>query len=183
MQLTRDQLLKIMPKCPKEDAAEYANTLGTVMEIKGKIYTVNRAACFLGQLALESGELRYWTELSDGSLYEGRKDLGNTEPGDGPRFRGRGPIQLTGRANYQAFADWSGYNGIITNPELLASDPELGFLSAVWYWDSRNLNDLADRMNIKRITRKINGGLTHLDRRERYTERAVRVLSSTARLR
>jgi len=169
-----------MPKCPSDKCAEYAAYLGQAMD-PYEINTVRRAACFLGQLALESGELRYWEELASGEAYEGRRNLGNTEPGDGPRFKGRGPIQLTGRANYQAFQDATGL-AVIDHPEKVAT-PKVGFYTAVWYWDCKKLNPLADRFAVRSITRIVNGGLTHLDQRKRYTNKAFRILSRTAELR
>ena len=69
-----------------------------VME-KYQITTPLRRAAFLAQLAHESGELKYMEEIASGEAYEGRKELGNTAPGDGKRYKGRGPIQLTGRFN------------------------------------------------------------------------------------
>jgi putative chitinase len=149
------------------------------MEI-GDITTINRAACFLGQLAHESGDLRYWVELADGKAYEGRADLGNTEPGDGPRYRGRGPIQLTGRANHRAFQVARGWP-VITHPEMLQI-PAVGMEAAEWYWTSRGLNAKADEYDIRAITRAINGGLTALDMRVSATERARWALSKQARL-
>jgi len=174
MLISSAQLSEIMPRCPKP--GEYADPLSDAIA-GGEINTVNRAACFLGQLALESGELRYWAELADGSAYEGRKDLGNTEIGDGCRYKGRGPIQLTGRANYRAAAEALGHP-LIERPDLVLF-PEIGFEVAVWYWTSRDLNRKADLLDVRGITLKVNGGLTHLHRRKRYTHRARVLLSRT----
>ena len=80
------------------------------------------AAGLIAQLAHESGAFRYAEELADGRAYEGRTDLGNTQPGDGPRFKGRGLIQLTGRANYAAYSKASGVD-YVARPEKVASDP------------------------------------------------------------
>ena len=133
-----------------------------------------RAAHFLAQIGHESAGLRYMEEIASGAAYEGRADLGNTRPGDGRRFKGRGPIQLTGRANYRAFTRWARSSGHSThdfeaNPHLL-SQPEWGFLAASYYWTVArpNLNAQADRDDLEAVTRSINGGLNGLaDRRQR----------------
>jgi len=133
-----------------------------------------RAAHFLGQIGHESAGLRYMEEIASGAAYEGRADLGNTQPGDGRRFKGRGPIQLTGRANYRAFTRWARGAGHTShdfeaNPHLL-SQPKWGFLAASYYWTVArpNLNAQADRDDLEAVTRSINGGLNGLaDRRQR----------------
>ena len=136
-------------------------------------YAINtklRQNHFIAQLAHESGEFRYMQELASGSAYEGRKDLGNTETGDGVRFKGRGLIQLTGRANYAAIGKALGID-FVSNPELLET-PKYATLSACWFWNSRNLNIWADADDILRITKKINGGVNGLTQREMYLDRA-----------
>ena len=133
-----------------------------------------RAAHFLAQIGTESAGLRYMEEIASGAAYEGRADLGNTQPGDGRRFKGRGPIQLTGRSNYRAFTRWSQSAGHAShdfeaNPHLL-SQPKWGFLAASYYWTVArpNLNAQADRDDLEAVTRSINGGLNGLaDRRQR----------------
>ena len=141
--------------------------------IKGRIDTPDRIAAFLAQLAHESGEFRYMEELADGSAYEGRADLGNVLPGDGPRFKGHGPIQITGRANHRACGGYLGLD-LEANP-LLLTRPEYGTASAVWFWTQGNgridLNLLADRGWFKAITKIINGGLTGLSDRRQYWDR------------
>ena len=141
--------------------------------IKGRINTPDRIAAFLAQLAHESGEFRYMEELADGSAYEGRADLGNVLPGDGPRFKGHGPIQITGRANHRACGAYLGLD-LEANP-LLLTRPEYGTASAVWFWTQGNgridLNLLADRGWFKAITKIINGGLTGLSDRRQYWDR------------
>ena len=109
---------------------------------EGRINTPRRIAAFMAQLAHESGEYRYMEELADGRAYEGRSDLGNTEPGDGVKFKGHGPIQITGRANHAACGAALGLD-LIGSPKLIAT-PEHGTRSAVWFWNSRNLSPLAD---------------------------------------
>ena len=128
--------------------------------IRFEINTVPRITAFLAQVAHESGSLRYVQEIASGAAYEGRKDLGNTQPGDGVRFKGRGLIQVTGRANYKAVSDFFKVD-FVTNPYLLET-PQYACLSAGWYWHKHNLNSLADlntEESFKMITKKINGGL------------------------
>lgn len=135
------------------------------------ITTTNRVAAFIGQIAHESGELRYLTELATGDAYEGRQDLGNNQPGDGRRYKGRGFIQLTGRANYQAYQDERAgprFNAnVVANPNLVAT-PAMGMDVSAWYWDKRKLNRYADEWDLETITRRINGGLNGFDRRVQY---------------
>ncbi len=124
-----------------------------------------RQAMFLAQFAHETGELRYVEEIASGEAYEGRADLGNTEPGDGMRFKGRGGFQITGRANYAACSTaLFGYpTKLLNDPELLC-EPVNACRSAGWFWrDYKHLNPLADAGNFRLITIRINGGLTHYD--------------------
>lgn len=141
--------------------------------IKGEIKTPDRIAAFLAQLAHESGEFRYMEELADGSAYEGRADLGNVLPGDGPRFKGHGPIQITGRANHRACGHYLRLD--LEADPLLLTRPEYGTASAVWFWTQGNgkinLNLLADRGWFKTITRVINGGTNGLSDRRQYWDR------------
>jgi len=139
------------------------------------ITTPLRMAHFVAQIAHESGSFLYAEEIADGSAYEGRADLGNTEPGDGRRYKGRGLIQLTGRANY---ADYSRDSGIdyVARPELVASDPFAAVDVACWYWNKRRINALADADDVKAVTKAINGGYNGLDDRMAYLARAKAVL-------
>jgi len=137
------------------------------------ITTPLRIAHFLAQIAHESGCLVYTEEIASGKAYDGRADLGNTEPDDGPRFKGRGLIQLTGRFNYQNYGKACGRDlehG--TNPGLVATDPALATDVAGWFWAGRNLNALADKDDLDGITRRINGGLNGLADRAAFLARA-----------
>ena len=125
-----------------------------------------RLAHFMAQLAHESGSFRYMEEIASGAAYEGRKDLGNTAKGDGVRFKGRGPIQLTGRANYRTFGRRIGID-LERHPEV-AAIPSIGLHTALEYWDVVGLNSLADRDDLEGITRRINGGLNGLADRKRH---------------
>ena len=133
-----------------------------------------RQAAFIAQIAHESGELRYVKEIASGAAYEGRKDLGNTQPGDGMRYKGRGLIQITGRNNYAECGKAMGVD-LITNPELLETN-DLACRSAAWFWASRGLNDLSDRGDFERITKRINGGLNGYQERLVYHARAKTAL-------
>lgn len=168
-----EELQAICTRLPERDARRYLPYLREAM-LEAEITTPSRVAAFLAQLAHESGEFRFWTELSRGDAYEGRKDLGNLHPGDGPRYKGRGPIQLTGRANYRAAGEALGLP-LEKHPELAAL-PEHGFRIAAWYWTTRNLNTLADAGDFRTLTRRINGGLNGYAERLDYWNRARRIL-------
>ena len=163
---------------PLVRARKWAPALSKAME-GGQINTRLRIAAFLAQIGHESGSLVYVKELGGASYfqkYEGRKDLGNTQPGDGPKFAGRGLIQVTGRANYLAASKaLFGDDRLLKTPELL-EQPEWAAESAVWFWSSRNLNALADADRFTDLTKRINGGTNGLeDRKARYRQ-ALKVL-------
>lgn len=142
--------------------------------------TVPRIAMHGAQTGHESVGLRYFTELwgptADQAGYEGRIDLGNTQPGDGYRFRGRGPIQVTGRRNYTALSRWAFSEGLVPSPTFFADDPDqlssetYGFIGVTWYWTTqRPMNSYADRGDIVGATQAVNGGTNGLaDRTNRY---------------
>jgi putative chitinase len=159
--VTPAELLKAIPNAgPRSDI--FAEPLTAAMA-EFEITTPQRKAAFLGQVAHESGSLRYVRELADGSAYEGRADLGNTEPGDGPRYRGRGLLQITGRSNYAACGIALGLP-LIGQPELLET-PIAASRSAGWFWKMKNLNQYADRNMYATITKLVNGGYNGLDDR------------------
>jgi predicted chitinase len=168
-----DQLRQIMPNLSAAKAQEYLPHLNNAMAEAG-INTPRQKANFLAQLAHESGQFRYMEEIASGAAYEGRRDLGNTQPGDGTRFKGRGPIQLTGRSNYQAAGRALGLD-LVNNPAQAAT-PEVGFRTAAWFWNTRGLNNLAEQGNFREVTRRINGGFNGLADRQQYYNRALSVL-------
>lgn len=176
--MTLAQLRKIMPNCSEARAAALLPFLNAALT-EASVDTPWRVAAFVAQLAHESGELRYFEELASGTAYEGRKDLGNTEPGDGKRFKGRGPIQLTGRSNYRA-AGAELALPLEAVPEMAAS-PEHGFRIAAWYWKKHGLNERADAgpLAFDSITRRINGGLNGKVDRDRFYARAMQALGLT----
>lgn len=139
--------------------------------------TPRRRAMWLAQIGHESSGLYYMEEIASGAAYEGRVDLGNTQPGDGVRFKGRGPIQVTGRHNYTELSAWAHREGLVPTPTYFVDRPDelasdrYGFIGVIWYWTVARpqLNALADAGDLDGATRAINGGLHGLpDRRDRY---------------
>ena len=145
-----------------------AEELGLAANIHFRTYGILenslRLIHFLAQLAHESGNFKYMEEIASGAAYEGRKDLGNTQAGDGKRFKGRGPIQLTGRANYRRYGQQLGID-FENNPEIVAI-PSVGLLVACKFWSENGLNALADQDDVTMITRRINGGLNGFEDRK-----------------
>jgi putative chitinase len=155
----------LMPLSSQDKADTFAGPLIAAMNAN-QINTPLRQAHFLAQLGHESGSLLYTAELATGAAYEGRVDLGNTQPGDGPRFKGRGLIQITGRANYTNYGSDRGQDYITgLNPNLLATDPNIAADCSGWFWATRHLNELADNDDLLTITKRINGGTNGLDDR------------------
>jgi putative chitinase len=138
------------------------------------INTPLRQAHFLAQLAHESGSFNYVEELASGEDYEYRDDLGNTEPGDGVRFKGRGLIQITGRTNYTHCGEDLGVD-LVNNPSRLA-DNDLACLSAGWFWAKNDLNTYADQDDVAMVTRIINGGYNGFEERQYFLSLAREVL-------
>lgn len=176
--LTEAQLRKISKsKAPKK------SLLAAITAIADE-YKPHQLAHVLAQVMHESGGLIYdrevWGPTAAQQRYEGRKDLGNTQKGDGSKYRGYGPIQITGRANTTAFYKWCQGRGLnppnfVDKPEIMATSPWAGW-SVVWYWTTRNLNKYADTNDIEMITRKVNGGLNGYEDRLSYYDRAALVL-------
>ena len=161
--------------------AEIIDAVGPVLEATLTEYAINsdiRAAHFLAQTCHESAGFRTTEEFASGSAYEGRKDLGNTQPGDGPRYKGRGLIQLTGRANYVEYGEALGLD-LVDHPET-AAEPVISLLIACEFWKRRGLNQFADRDDIETITRRINGGLNGFDDRKAYLAKAKAALGGVA---
>ncbi|MFD1814404.1 glycoside hydrolase family 19 protein [Rhodococcus gannanensis] len=169
-----DKLARILPQMPADKIAQYVAPLSDAM-VRGGIDTPIRQAAFIAQLAVESDSFRTFEEYASGSAYEGRSDLGNTQPGDGVRYKGRGAIQVTGRHNYEEVSKFTGID-FVANPELMAA-PENAFITAVWYWTSRNLNNIADGPGIVRVSELVNGGHYGLADRMANFARGLDVLS------
>jgi len=169
------QLKAIMPTLTPERLIAFLGPLNRAMW-KYEITTPKRRAAFLAQLAHESGEFQYMEDIASGEKYEGRRDLGNTEPGDGPRYKGRGPFQLIGRANYRAAGEALGVE--LEKHPALAARPDIACLVAGWFWTARQLNPLADADDFKLITKRITGGDSGMKQREAYFETAKSVFNN-----
>lgn len=178
------ETLKAATGCSNDAAYQWAAMIGLVLD-EYAINTRNKVAMFLAQVGHESGSFRYvaeiWGPTEAQKRYEGRKDLGNTHPGDGFRFRGHGPIQITGRANHAEMRDrlrtrlGPSVPDFEETPEALMQ-PMWGAYAAGEYWSARNLNPLAEREDIEGVTRKINGGLNGLEDRTRRYHKAKEAL-------
>ena len=144
-----------------------------------QIVGAKRVAAFIAQVGHESGQLKYvkeiWGPTAAQARYEGRADLGNTQPGDGSKYRGRGLIQITGRSNYKACGEALGLD-LINHRELLEK-PQHACMSAAWFWATKGLCTLADEGKFETITRRINGGLNGLADRQMLYARALTVLA------
>lgn len=177
-----DNMYKITPELLRKVSGVHGNSkvidglvkyLPEALE-KYNINTKLRLAHFLAQISHESDHFRTTEEYASGRAYEGRRDLGNVVKGDGVRFKGRGVIQLTGRANYQKYGDILGID-LVGHPERAAT-PEVSVLTALEYWKQRKINALADRDNVRLVTRAINGGYNGLKDRQESLNRAKKAV-------
>lgn len=175
MRITELQVRRIMPNAPTERVKEFVGTFNEWSEKFG-INTPLRAAHYIAQVAHETLQLKLLEEIASGKKYEGRLDLGNTKPGDGVRFKGRGYLQTTGRSNYQTYAQ-SGYcNGdLMAHPEWLAKSPGCQKAS-MFFWKKNGLNRWADNDDVRGVTKKINGGYNGLAQRMNFWRLAKTVL-------
>ncbi|MES2489414.1 MAG: DUF6531 domain-containing protein [Pseudomonadota bacterium] len=171
--VTPSQLREIMPNS-SANMEDYARFLNVAMN-QYSITAPETATAFLAQIAHESGQFRYMEEIASGAAYEGRADLGNVQPGDGVRYKGRGFIQITGRANYSLASAALGFD-FVSQPQMLAT-PDFAAQAAGWFWQSRGLNsvaDVADYRSFIRTTKVINGGYTGIEDRVNHWEAARR---------
>ena len=189
MQITSAKFRQIMPNSPKNVGRNPHFSGYTFEQIfiyiiryaqEFDINTPLRWAHYLSQIAHESAELRYSEEIASGKAYDTGKlaiKLGNTPEadGDGQRFKGRGLIQLTGRANYEAYKKYCGFD-VVKQPELLCK-PVGAVRSSMWFWKKKGLNELADKDDFMAITKCINGNKPNgVENRKEYLARAKRVL-------
>lgn len=177
MPITEQQLLQILPNAGRQ-AGVFVPALNAAMNRYAIVGSL-RAAAFIAQIGHESGQFRWlreiWGPTAQQAGYEGRADLGNTVKGDGSKYRGRGLIQITGRANYFACGEALGLD-LINKPELLEL-PQHAAMSAAWFWSTRGLNTLADQKDFAKVTRRINGGLNGQAERKALYDKAMEVLA------
>lgn len=191
-QITPQQLAAIAGKATPlmPGLAEWMNKTCPRYEID----TPLEYAHFLAQACHETDHFKTLREYASGANYEGRKDLGNTQAGDGVRFRGRGIFQTTGRANYTQLGITLGKRDqFIKQPELLET-PEYAVWSACEFWKTRNLNDIANHGDDERLKKKyrgniievspveyisltINGGYNGMEERKKYYAIAKSILT------
>ena len=182
MTITAQQLLQILPNAGAK-AGVFVPALNAAMSKYG-IVTRLRMAAFIAQIGHESGQLLFVRELGSNqylSKYDTgtlAKRLGNTPEadGDGQKYRGRGLIQVTGRANYEACSEALFSDARLLNTPELLETPVYAALSAGWFWHRAGLNTLADQGDFLTITKRINGGTNGLADREALYERALKVL-------
>ena len=177
MSITQQQLLQILPNAGPV-AGVFVPVLNAAM-VHYQIIGPKRVAAFIAQIGHESGQFKYvkeiWGPTAAQARYEGRKDLGNTVAGDGSKYRGRGLIQITGRANYMACGEGLSLD-LIKQPELLEK-PQHACMSAAWFWATKGLSTLADAGQFDKITKRINGGQNGAADRQALYARALRVLA------
>jgi putative chitinase len=171
---TKEKLCVVLPRAARSRIDLFFEPLKATM-IKYGITTPLQMAHFIAQVGHESGSLLYDEEIASGAAYEGRRDLGNTQPGDGKRYKGRGLIQLTGRANYVAFSKATGVD-YVQHPEIVGDDPMISAEAAGWFWVDRGLPALAEKDDVRAVTKRINGGFNGLDDRMQNLFRAKAVL-------
>lgn len=166
---TLTALLAHLAGRPMSAVAEIAAALAKYAPQFGLLDSASRLANFSGQACHETGNFRFlreiWGPTPTQTRYEGRADLGNTQPGDGKRFMGRGIFQLTGRANYKDMAIRTGLP-LLEQPELV-EQPDTAVLTACIFWKARKLSNFADAGQDDTITRRINGGTNGIDERRR----------------
>jgi putative chitinase len=173
MLISRLQLAWIYKEADQKLIDRFLDPINKTLD-EFEINTPQRIRMFLAQIGHESGQLRYRKELASGAAYEGRKDLGNTAPGDGVRYKGRGLIQITGKYNY-GLASLALGLPLLEKPELLEEDLN-ACRSAGWFWYKSNLNALADMGKFETITRRINGGLNGYSDRYKLYQRAFEII-------
>lgn len=169
-------ILAVAPRFSGARAQAQASIVGAISAVFAPTldsYEINtrlRIAHFMGQVTHECAGFRTTEEFASGAAYEGREDLGNVHEGDGKRYKGRGLIQLTGRANYRRIGETLGLP-LEDEPEI-AAEPVTSLKIACEYWRTRKINAVADRDDLIKATKLVNGGLNGLEDRRKYLQKA-----------
>lgn len=177
-----DFILTVAPRFSGAKAESQARIVGDISGVFAPTldsYNINtkmRIAHFMGQVTHECAGFRTTEEFASGAAYEGREDLGNIHAGDGKRYKGRGLIQLTGRANYRKIGEALDLP-LEDNPEI-AAEPVTSLKIACEYWKTRNINAAADGDDLIKATKLVNGGLNGLDDRRKYLQKAKTALAN-----
>lgn len=182
MQLTVALMKKIYPKANTNNIVTHLDHINKALDWY-QINNYRRVAAFMAVCGNETGQLNAFSEVGSASYlakYDGRKDLGNTQPGDGARFKGRGAIQLTGRANYTLAAKDFGID-FVNNPDLVAT-PQYAWLVSGWYWAvlwkryNVDLNAYADKEDLLTIQKRVNGGMIGWENRKALYDAMLPIL-------
>lgn len=172
--ITKKQLSYIWSRKESEISDAVINDLNRCLNTF-KINTKSRMRHFISQISHESGGGKWMKEIASGDAYEGRRDLGNTQPGDGRKFKGGGFIQLTGRANYSAFAKYMNDSRIMEGVDYVAS--KYPATSAGFWWHNNNMNALCDKNpTVEEVTRRVNGGYNGILDRHQYYNKCCSVI-------
>ena len=172
--ITKEQLASIW-ECSADLIHDYEIDEMNSCLGKYEITTASRMRHFLSQTAHESGGGRYKQELASGVAYEGRTDLGNTSPGDGPKYKGAGYIQLTGKYNYSRLSEYLSDPRVMEGVEYVAEN--LPFTSAGYWWEDNKVNELVDSgADVLAVTKRVNGGTNGLADRQHYYDICLRVI-------
>lgn len=181
MELTVQHLRKIYPDVRLINARNFIFYYNRFKWLH-KMAESDEIAQFLAQIGKETNQLLWTEELATGEDYEGREVLGNTQEGDGKRFKGRGYIQLTGRFNYATFTIW--YNkkfaadeDFVKTPDKISEDLGLCMLASIFFWQTNKLNKPYNYRDCERSTKIVNGGYNGLNERIIYFERARQILN------
>lgn len=177
-----DFIFRVAPRFSGAKSEAQSRIVGSISAVLAPTldnYDINtklRIAHFMGQVTHECAGFRTTEEFASGAAYEGRQDLGNVNKGDGKRYKGRGLIQLTGRANYRSIGERLGLT-LEDNPEL-AAEPVTSLKIACEYWKSRDINAVADLDDLIKATKLVNGGLNGLEDRSKYLQKAKTALAN-----
>ena len=179
--VTREQVAAISGWSPNQFDDTFMNDLNMLVRSAG-MEGLNQRRHLVAQTCHETGRYRWMQEIADGSAYEGRTDLGNTQPGDGTKFKGAGVIMLTGRYNFQRFSDWLERNGM-RDDQVMGIGAEYvankyPFLSAICWIEENNWAEVCKSHDTYHVTRVLNGGYNGLEDRLHYYKKACAIIKS-----